>query len=267
MRCKVRLWLQLWLLLILPTTSVAGMVAIPAGEYRPLYLSNDSPIIKVNAFRLDQLPVTNQQFLQFVSQQPRWQKTTVASVFAEKPYLQHWHYSKKHQSWLPNADENSSAVVNISWFSAQAYCQAQGQRLPTVAEWEYVARASETRADGSQESGYQQRILNWYARPNSKIALAVGQTPANYWGVKDLHGLHWEWTDDFNSSLVSGESRADSSIDQKLFCAAGSAGAVDPSDYAAFMRYGFRASLQAKFTLANLGFRCAADRENSYEAD
>ncbi|MDC2887990.1 hypothetical protein [Psychrosphaera algicola] len=43
-------------------------------------------------------------------------------------------------------------------------------------------------------------------------------------GVKDLHGLIWEWTEDFNSALVSGESRSDSNINQKLFCAAGAQG-------------------------------------------
>ena len=40
---------------------------------------------------------------------------------------------------------------------------------------------------------------------------------------------------------------------------AAASGSADPSDYAAFMRYGFRSSLQAKFTLNNLGFRCAQD--------
>ena len=32
-------------------------------------------------------------------------------------------------------------------------------------------------------------------------------------------------------------------------------------DYAAFMRYGFRSSLKAPYTLANLGFRGAKDSE------
>ena len=69
-------------------------------------------------------------------------------------------------------------------------------------------------------------------------------------------------TDDFNSNLVSGESRGDSTVNKDLYCASGSAGAVNPSDYAAFMRYGFRSSLNAKFTLGSLGFRCAADGNN-----
>lgn len=248
--------------LMLAAAAVASMADISRGEYRPLYLSDDSPIVIVAAFRIDRLPITNRQFFEFVSEQPRWQKDKVPSLFAEVRYLQHWQYQESTQRWQPTAVEADSAVVNISWFAAQAYCQAQGKRLASVAEWEYVARASETQANGSQEPGYQQRILSWYARPNSKTPVTVGQTPANYWGVFDLHGLHWEWTEDFNSTLVSGESRADSGIDQKLYCAAGVAGAADPSDYAAFMRYGFRSSLEAKFALPNLGFRCASDQVN-----
>ena len=77
----------------------------------------------------------------------------------------------------------------------------------------------------------------------------VAQSPANYWGVYDMHGLIWEWTQDFNSNLVSGESRADSTLNQTMFCGSGAAGAPDPSDYAAFMRYGFRSSLQSQFAL------------------
>jgi len=72
-----------------------------------------------------------------------------------------------------------------------------------------------------------------------------------------MHGLIWEWTENFNNSLVTGESRSDSTLNQQMFCGSAAIGAVDPSDYAAFMRYGFRSSLEAKYTVSSLGFRCA----------
>lgn len=123
--------------------------------------------------------------------------------------------------------------------------------------------ASESRVDGSQESGYNQRILDWYASAN--VNTTIGLTPGNFWGVKDLHGLNWEWVEDFNSNLITGESRADASINTNLYCAAASTDAADPSDYAAFMRYGFRSSLQARFAISNLGFRCAKNVESVKE--
>lgn len=236
--------------------SPKGMVLVKGGEYRPLYMSKDSPIQSVEDFYLDKYPVTNRQYQQFVKSNPAWAKQQAPKVFVEKQYLQHWQSDEKYPEELAN-----SPVTNVSWFAADAYCQAQGKRLPRVGEWELAALASETQADGSVEKDYKQKILMWYSRPSQKQLAAVGQNEPNYWGVHDMHGLIWEWTEDFNSALVTGESRGDSTIDTKLFCAGGASGAVDPGDYAAFMRYGFRSSLEAKYALPNLGFRCAQDTE------
>jgi formylglycine-generating enzyme required for sulfatase activity len=84
---------------------------------------------------------------------------------------------------------------------------------------------------------------------------AVGLGARNVYGVADLHGLVWEWTLDFNSSLVTGESRADASLDRSRYCGSGAAGASDFQDYAAFMRYAFRSSLEARYSVGDLGFR------------
>jgi formylglycine-generating enzyme required for sulfatase activity len=75
--------------------------------------------------------------------------------------------------------------------------------------------------------------------------------------VEDLHALVWEWTLDFNSALVSGESRGDASLDRTLYCGAGASNAADFADYAAFMRFAYRASLEANYTTGQLGFRTA----------
>jgi len=238
-----------------------GMANITAGEYRPLYLSLDSPLVSVLSFRLDKQPVTNREFKKFVVENPKWQRDAVPSLFVENAYLSHWLSNGINASnqYEPNSTDLEKPVIFVSWYAAQAYCQAQQKRLPTVAEWEYVAQASFIQKDGSQEKGYNQKILDWYAKAAKQLPTEVGKDEPNYWGVHNMHGLIWEWTEDFNSNLISGESRDDSSVNKELYCASGSAGAVNPSDYAAFMRYGFRSSLNAKFTLSSLGFRCALD--------
>lgn len=242
-------------LLVLAALQISqpSMVELPAGEVRPLYLTKDSSLTEVASFKLDTTPVTNRQFYTFIEYENRWKIGSVPSLFAEKQYLQHW------LSGAPTEKQNDQAVTYVSWFAASAYCQAQGKRLPTVAEWEYVAQASENSANGSKEEGYTQRILSWYAQPNSSGLANVAQSAPNYWQVYDMHGMVWEWTQDFNSALVTGESRGDSSLDQGLFCGSAAAGSADPSDYAAFMRFGFRSSLKASYTIGNLGFRCAQD--------
>jgi formylglycine-generating enzyme required for sulfatase activity len=88
---------------------------------------------------------------------------------------------------------------------------------------------------------------------------SVGGGFRNLWGIEDLHGPVREWTLDFNSALVSGESRGDATLERTLFCGAGATNASDFGDYAAFMRFAYRASLEADYTTANLGFRCARD--------
>jgi formylglycine-generating enzyme required for sulfatase activity len=79
----------------------------------------------------------------------------------------------------------------------------------------------------------------------------VASATANAAGVHGLHGLVWELTSDFASELVDGDGR--------FACGAASTGAADARDYAAFMRYAFRGSLEARFAVGILGFRCAKD--------
>lgn len=88
---------------------------------------------------------------------------------------------------------------------------------------------------------------------------SVGTVYRNVWGIHDMHGLIWEWTRDFNTALVTGESRGDAALERRLFCGAASIGASDFRDYAAFMRFAFRSSLRADYTVGSLGFRCAKD--------
>jgi sulfatase modifying factor 1 len=100
-------------------------------------------------------------------------------------------------------------------------------------------------------------VLGWLTRPVPSPLPAVGTSRPNHFGVHDLLSLVWEWVDDFNTAMVTGESRADTGLERNLFCGSGAAGARDPSDFPAFMRAGFRSSLRANYTVPNLGFRCA----------
>ncbi len=223
---------------------------IAAGIWRPLFPGkDDDKEVPVAAFHLESHAVTNAQFLAFVKAQPQWRRSQIKGLFAEPNYLKHWLSDLQ----IPQ-DTDQSPVTHVSWFAARAYAEWIGRRLPTLAQWEYAATSG-----ADQESD--QRILDWYAEPTPTIPAAVKSKQCNSWGVYDMHGLIWEWLEDFNSALVTGESRGDSGLDRQLFCGSGSVGAADPSDYAAFMRFGFRSSLQASYTIQNLGFRCATSAE------
>ncbi|MEO8419023.1 MAG: formylglycine-generating enzyme family protein [Methylophilaceae bacterium] len=251
---------QAFLLLMLLTTispalaaSVEGMALLPSGVYTPLYLEKENTKnferrpVYVEAFRLDQEPITNRQYLDFVIAHPEWKKTQVKRVFADSHYLQHW----SEDSAVEDRNELGNPVVNVSWFAASAYCEAREERLPTTDEWEYALADN-----GRDNEKIQQQLLDWYATPNGRLP-SVGSQPANGFGIYDLAGLVWEWTSDFNSFMVSSDSR--DSGQKNFFCGGGSLNASNPRDYAAFMRYSYRGSLQGAFTGKNLGFRCAKD--------
>ena len=78
------------------------------------------------------------------------------------------------------------------------------------------------------------------ARPH-----AIGG-PANGFGVRDMVGLVWEWTLDFNAYATTAKSRDANGKDCAGFCGGAAAGVADPTDYPAFMRYSMRASLKAE---------------------
>jgi formylglycine-generating enzyme required for sulfatase activity len=250
--------------LLLALVPLAGLAAgaadyatLPGGMFRSVLKFEDAPgRQKIAPFALMTRPVTNGDFLAFVKANPQWRRDRVPRVFADIHYLEHWDTASTLGS--PNA-QPGQPVVRVSWFAAQAYCEAQGARLPTWAEWEYAAAADETRRDARMDPRWRQRILSWYSRPNPKVLPRAGLQAPNAYGVQDLHGLVWEWTEDFSALLVSGDNRDQGDPDTAKFCGAGALSMDDRENYAVLMRVAMLSSLEAANTTANLGFRCAKD--------
>jgi formylglycine-generating enzyme required for sulfatase activity len=232
------------------------MIKIPAGEFRPFVISEaQNRKVKVPSFFLDIHAVTNGEFLQFVKANPQWKRSRVPGVFADSNYLKQW------AGDLEIGDERiiNSPVTHVSWFAANAYCKWKGKRLPTMDEWELAASAAPANAKPGEK--LTRMILEWYDHPNPSRLPAVKTTYKNQFGIYDMHGLIWEWVEDFNGVMLGGgtQGRAGSA----LFCGAASAGTANREDYAAYMRYAFRQSLQAGYTVGSLGFRCAQDVQSN----
>ena len=83
-------------------------------------------------------------------------------------------------------------VTNVSWNDAQAFARWAGVRLPTEAEWEYAARAGieANRLPGDWEE------TTWYAENASAPQPVMWKEPNN-WGLYDVQGNVWEWTQDW----------------------------------------------------------------------
>jgi len=229
------------------------MVFIPSGEYTPLFKYGDessSNLIFVEKFFIDKYPVTNKEFKDFLINNPEWDIEKASSIFVDKSYLSHWIETDFERI-------KNYPVVNVSWFAANAYCSFLGKRLPSIDEWEYVASSSESSPVGKDDPGYLQDVLDWYINSQTKNLIDVKFMRGNYWGVFGMHGMIWELVQDFNSVILLNTDAEGGGLEEVLYCGATATNAIDPADYVAFMRFAFRNSLEANYTMTHLGFRCA----------
>jgi formylglycine-generating enzyme required for sulfatase activity len=162
------------------------LVAVEPGNY--LCGSKDGnfderPVHQVSishSFLIGVTPVTNKQFEQFDPS--------------------HRQYRGLHG--ISNGDQE--AVVYVTWHQATEFCKWLSERegypyrLPTEAEWEFAARAGTTTAyftgEDLPQSFYRSQEEHWKPEP---VDLATGRTPANAWGLRDVHGIVEEWCSDW----------------------------------------------------------------------
>lgn len=231
----------------------ADYAAIPGGRFASVLPAEPGAAdVVVAPFELRREPVTNAEFLAFVGSHPEWRRDLVKRLFAEPRYLEHWQSATE----LGAAAPPEQPVTRVSWFAAEAFCESENARLPLWNEWEFAAAADATRADARPDPAWREKILTWYAKPSNGDVAAIGGE-ANLYGARDLHGLVWEWVDDFNALLVASDSRDQDDPDRLKFCGAGALNLRDRDNYAVLMRIALLSSLKAVDTTPNLGFRCA----------
>ena len=125
----------------------------------------------------------------------------------------------KYQSWSETAGTNDYLPMNcLSWYEASAFCIWDGGRLPTEAEFNYVAAGGNNQwlypwgPNGADET---HAVFNCYyygtglgSTCTSLMNIApVGSIPAgnSVWGQSDIAGNMWEWVLDwYNPTLTAG---------------------------------------------------------------
>ena len=187
----------------------AGMVEIPKGDFRfrvngieieggndvgidVQYPWEDSPrlfhehFMHLERFWMDKYPVTNAEFKQFLD-------ATHYHPQDDLNFLRDWSKGGYPKGW------DNKPVTWVSREDAAAYAAWAGKRLPHEWEWQYAAQGNDGRnypwgnewdpaAAPATDTG---RAMHG---PEDVSAHPKGASP---FGVEDLTGNVWQWTDEF----------------------------------------------------------------------
>jgi len=190
-------------------TAPEGMVTIPAGTFdfavqgieiegqtwagldvqypwEPCARRSHRRRMPMNAFHIDRTPVTNAQFRRFID----------ATKYAPRDahhFLRDWRNGAPQPGW------ENKPVTWVSLEDARAYAAWAGKRLPREWEWQYAAQGTDGRAYpwGNTWDAQAVPAVNrgrHLLPPDDVDAHPRGASP---FGVLDLVGNVWQWTDEY----------------------------------------------------------------------
>jgi sugar-specific transcriptional regulator TrmB len=199
----------------------ANMQLIPGGYF---YSGDKTSAKKIflDSYLIDKTPVTNEEYQKFV-------KATG------------YHYPEHWKNGNITKGEEHFPVYNVSWYDAEAYALWAGKRLPTEEEWEKSARGTDKRTY-PWGNNFDVNFCNILRKSKGVTPVEKYPLGRSYYGLYDMAGNVWEWTDtkadEKNSYIIKGGSWSDNEKTAQCF---------------------YKTSELADKKYDNIGFRCAKD--------
>jgi len=190
-------------------TPSEGMITIPAGEFEfvvggieiegqtwegvdvqypwePSARRSHRRRMPMRAFHIDRYPVTNEQFAQFLASSGYWPRDA-------HNFLRDWQEGAPLPGW------GNKPVTWVSIEDARAYAHWAGKRLPHEWEWQYAAQGDDARAYPWGDAWRDDAVPPVWRGRSPKAPAEVDAHPAGAspFGVMDLVGNVWQWTDEY----------------------------------------------------------------------
>ncbi len=194
----------------------SGMVKVPAGEFQfqvkgveiegfndigvdVQYPWEDSPrryhdhAIQVKSFWIDKFPVTNAQFKKFL-------EVTLYHPQDDLNFLRDWKDGTYPDGW------GNKPVTWVSLEDARAYAAWAGKRLPHEWEWQYAAQGTDGRQYpwGNEWDASAVPVADKSRTMRGPDAVEAHPNGASPFGVMDLVGNVWQWTEEFTDEHTRG---------------------------------------------------------------
>jgi gamma-glutamyl hercynylcysteine S-oxide synthase len=199
--------------------------------------------LSIEAFRIDRYPVTNAQYKAFLD-------ATAYRPQDDHNFLRHWHNGRPHAGW------DNKPVIWVSIEDARAYAQWAGKRLPHEWEWQYAAQGGDDRRypwgnEWNPEAVPEPACGRAMPVPDDVNAHPAGASP---FGVMDLVGNVWQWTDEYadahtRAAILRGGSAYQPQTSHWYF----------PQAYRLDQHGKYLLMAPCKDRSAGIGFRCVID--------
>ncbi len=223
------------------------MVFIPAGEFimgSELNWKESPPHTEyTDAFWIDKYEVTVSEYLRFIE---------ATGHRAPKYWFRN--------GGKPNPESMMLPVVYVDYFDACAYCEWEGKRLPTEAEWEKAARGDDGRDYPWGDAWDPSYANTWEKGAHRRAPVYDYPRGASPYGALNMGGNVWEWTSSWLKNYPGSEIE---------FVFTGTDIVLKGGswlDFAESTRPSGRQEFTPYVRFNTVGFRCAKDAEEGGEA-